>query len=531
MKKLYAFLLLFSCISAGILQAQTRYLNEVFPNVNVTYPVAYGQNATVLAYPTVIKQPLVMSVYQPASDVVTNRPVVLYLHTGNFLPFFNPQTGAPGLNGACGGNVNDSSAVEICTRLAKMGYVACSIDYRTGWNPLAATDVLRRYGIINAAYRGVQDLRTCIRYLHRSVLQAGNPLGIDTSRIVVWGQGTGGYITLAAGCLDNYLKVPTASDGKFLYDHDNDPNTPPIPMVIPQVNGDIYGTSYGIAPNAAGTGVDTLCYPNHVGFSSKFALAVNMGGACADSAWVKPGQPPLISYHVPTDNYAPYGEGIVKVPGTDLNVVKVQGSFIIQHLKEEYGDNSSMVNNKVPIEGSALGAAHAAAFATSPAPFTELHTALYPFNMPIASPGPPPVPTTTAPWEWTSFTGNGCNTDKTKAIPYIDTIVHFYAPRACFALGLTPCINQILSAREPIAENIPVAVAPNPARDVMTLSSAPEHEILNVQVFNHLGRLIQDIHDIKASTYSLQRNNMPAGSYVVKLSFKEGFVTKMVIFE
>jgi hypothetical protein len=531
MKKLYALLLLLSCISTGLIQAQTRYLNEVFSAVKVTYPVVYGQNATVLGYPNVIKQPLVMSVYQPASDAATNRPVVLYLHTGNFLPFFNPVDGTPGLNGACGGTINDSAAVEICTRLAKMGYVACSIDYRTGWNPLAATDVLRRYGIINAAYRGVQDLRSCIRYLHRNVLQGNNQFGIDTSRIVVWGQGTGGYITLAAGCLDNYIKIPTASDGKFLYDHDNNPATNPIPMVIPQINGDINGTSYGIAPNAAGTGVDTLCYPNHVGYSSKFALAVNMGGACADSAWVKPGQPPLISYHVPTDIYAPYGEGIVKVPGTDLNVVKVQGSFIIQHMKEGNGDNASMVNKQPVLSAVSLGGSQQHAFDISPTGFTELHTALYPFNMPIVSPGPPPVPLTTAPWEWTSFTGNGCTTTKAQAIPYIDTIVQFYAPRACFALGLQGCINQILSANEPLAEQIPVAIAPNPARDVMTLTADATHEILNVQLFSNLGRLVQDVHDIKASTYTLQRNNLPAGTYVVKLSFKEGFVTKMVSFQ
>ena len=43
-----------------------------------------------------------------------------------------------------------------------MGYVVASIDYRTGWNPLAATQSERTYQLINAAYRGVQDARTAL---------------------------------------------------------------------------------------------------------------------------------------------------------------------------------------------------------------------------------------------------------------------------------------------------------------------------------------------------------------------------------
>lgn len=67
-----------------------------------------------------------------------------------------------------------------------------------------------------------------------------------------------------------------------------------------------------------------------------------MGGAVGDSAWIDPGQPPVISMQSITDPFAPYKEGLVVVPVTPpLEVVKVQGSYIIQLLNTAYGNNNS----------------------------------------------------------------------------------------------------------------------------------------------------------------------------------------------
>ena len=145
------------------MDAQVRYLNEVFTDVNVTTDVLYGQNVTVLpllqgAPPAA--QPLVCDIYEPAGDTETDRPLMIYIHTGNFLPQY--------LNGSAVGTKSDSVAVELCSRYAKMGYVVASIDYRLGWNPLAATQSERTYQLINAAYRGVQDARTAVRFFRKS---------------------------------------------------------------------------------------------------------------------------------------------------------------------------------------------------------------------------------------------------------------------------------------------------------------------------------------------------------------------------
>ena len=194
-------------------------------------------------------------------------------------------------------------------------------------------------------------------------------------------------------------RIPLAPGGKFIWDHDKDSTTNPIPMIVPQVNGNINGTSVGQVPNGnpgVPNGLDTLCYPQHVGYTSDFKLMVNLGGALADTSWMDAGQPAMISYHVPTDNFAPYTEGIVNVPGTPLQVVNVQGSYIVQHFAHSLGNNAAF--DALPFESTN----QAAAFANSPAGLKDVTPGLYPFNMPTTIIGGVPIPSTTAPWEWTS---------------------------------------------------------------------------------------------------------------------------------
>jgi carboxylesterase type B len=246
MKKIYS-LIAIALLSVTGASAQ-RYMTEQFTSVNVQTDVTYGVNATVLYYSQLgqaVPEALKMDVYSPAGDTETNRPVILYFHTGNFLPF--PQ------NQGTGGTRTDSTAVELCTRLAKLGYVVASCDYRLGWNPIAATQEERVNTLINAAYRGVQDCRTAVRFFRKTAAEDSNPFGIDPSRVAIWGQGTGGYITFAVSGIDAYtdLLLPkfTTSAG--------------VPMVLDFVNGDINGTSVGVNPLNG----DTLCYANHVGYS------------------------------------------------------------------------------------------------------------------------------------------------------------------------------------------------------------------------------------------------------------------------
>lgn len=84
--KIFAFTLVFIGLNAT---AQTRYIDNVFDSVTVTSDVVYGQNLTIL--PVLLGQPpavedLLFDIYEPKNDSLTDRPVIILIHTGSFLP-------------------------------------------------------------------------------------------------------------------------------------------------------------------------------------------------------------------------------------------------------------------------------------------------------------------------------------------------------------------------------------------------------------------------------------------------------------
>jgi len=434
MKKLSTLFLALAMMPCSSLLSQ-RYLTEIFDEVEVTANVTYGVNATVIMYSTLgeaIPQPLLLDIYEPSGDTETERPLVLYFHTGNFLP--HPQNGGPT------GTKSDSATVELCSRLARMGYVVASCDYRLGWNPIAPTQPERVYSLINAAYRGVQDSRTAARFFRKSVAVDGNPYGIDPDKFVIWGQGTGGYIAFASSTINSYndILIP-----KFFHQPDGFPN--PIPMVIESINGNPDGTSFGINPNDG----DTLCYVNHSGYSSDFSMMVNMGGALGDSSWVTAGDIPMVSFHSPTDPFAPYNLGTVVVPVLELNVVEVSGSYGAQRIANELGLNEvfEAADNANDVYTQQANANNDGYFG------------LYPLNRPATQ------PYDSAPWEWWNPNNpnhaagvqtnpdmnvdNDPNLDEdaelalaiAKAKSFCDTIIAYAAPRMMCALALpgNPC--------------------------------------------------------------------------------------------
>ncbi|MFZ9970340.1 MAG: alpha/beta hydrolase, partial [Bacteroidia bacterium] len=173
MKKLLILSLVALC--ANLSFAQTKYVDRVLAEseVTVTKKILYASNYTVLlGGPPFTLEPLYMDVYTP-NDGASNRPLVIYTHTGSFLPRYINQTPT--------GARDDSATVAICTDLARRGYVVASISYRLGWNPQGATESIRKNTIINAAYKGVQDLSAAIRFFKQSADKNGNPYGIDPS--------------------------------------------------------------------------------------------------------------------------------------------------------------------------------------------------------------------------------------------------------------------------------------------------------------------------------------------------------------
>lgn len=523
MKKFTYFFLaaLFACsISAT---AQNRYLDQVFTAASKTTAI-YGSNFTVLTISTTghtARQPLVMDVYTPDGDTETARPLIIYCHTGNFLPWVNPVTGLS-VNQACGGLRTDPAAVEICTNLAKMGYVVASIDYRLGWRPDLLDELQRRFTLINAAYRGVQDVRTCIRYFRKTVAEQGNPFKIDPNRICVYGQGTGGYLSLNTAALDQYSEILNTSEpGKFTING--------FPMIIEAYNGDPYGVQAtpGIvdALYAGATGFpvgDTMYVANHIGYSSDFKLAVNMGGALGDKNWIDANTPPILSFHVPADPYAPCGDGLVIVPGVNFPVVNVTGSCGVEPLQQALG------NNDVFQTGGQLNDAISVYNRTT----NGGTDAFYPCRRPQDD---------SAPWEWNTTVPNtqlpngmivplDCSTNDATAKAMIDTIMRFFAPRACRALGLN-CPGVSTKSEELFDAGNILSIVPNPAKTEVWFSTDADHPIRAIELYDMNGRLVREVRSIDNSSYTLLRNNLLTGMYVAKLYFDKGVTAKRIIFE
>jgi len=170
-------LLTFSVLSAdGI-----RYLDEVFESVQKTEDVVYG-NAPDLPFwfwveSNTVDIDLDMDVYEPEGDTLTNRPVIVFVHTGSFFSGHNEL----------------DDVVDLSISAAKRGYVAVSISYRLGLN------IISTYSGERAVYRSVQDGGAAIRYLR----EFPEEFRINPDQIFMWGTSAGAIVALHLSYLDN----------------------------------------------------------------------------------------------------------------------------------------------------------------------------------------------------------------------------------------------------------------------------------------------------------------------------------------
>lgn len=500
------FTLLFLLMAVGtFLSAQDqRYVDEIFTDVDVQENVFYGTNATVLAVAQLgeaVPQPLVSDVYTPMGDTETERPLVIIAHTGNFLP--------TAFNGGCGGTHKDADVVELAKRMARMGYVAVTIDYRLGWDPTNPSQTTRVFTIINAAYRGVQDSRTAVKYFRQDAESGDNQWGIDPSKIVLWGFGTGAYVTYGSATLNDISETYIP---EFIASFD-----PFIPMIIEPINGDLNADNVGIAMNYPPfPDGDTLCYPNHTGVDASFNLAVQMGGALGDTSWISPGDVPMISYHVPTDPFAPCTEAVLSVPPpVNLPVVEVNGACLSIPTANSEGINDifSMKDYIDPITAIANERSGG-----------EEGLFLFPSDDPAES----------APWNFSysaepyGVTGSDCDTDEAAAMAAMDTVMQYYIPRACITLDLGCDLSDFTNTTELEANEVGLVVAPNPAMNHINITT--EKNMLHVIVYDMNGKVVKLYDGINNTSYDLFRDQIGAGMFVAQVFFEEGVVAQKFVF-
>lgn len=502
--KLQQVLTLMALLVIGFnVKAQTRYIDEVFQNFSKVSNMEYDSNRAInLQYQPGVNSPIITTklrcdIYTPAGDSLTKRPVILLAHTGSYLPaIINQQTT---------GNKDDSSIVEMATKFAKRGYVVVALNYRLGWNPQTTIQSDAAGQLIRATYRAIQDVRNCIRFIRSN---AGT-YGVDTSKIIVGGQGTGGYVALGLAAVDKATDITT--NPKFQIGF------------TPMVNIDTLGDWNGLG------GIPFFNYTGDAAVSGNAHMVFNIGGAMGDSNWMDTKTLPIVGLHCPTDVFAPYRTGNVVVPTTGITVVpSASGAGSVIPYATTLGINATInagtYNDPISQRAQTINGGQ---------------KALYPF---ISS-----FPAEGSPWEWWDrdivkginfpAAGAGRRADSLSFLTnpfmsaargkaYCDTIVRFVAPRIAAQFALGTSVKEINN----YAQNI--QLFPNPAKESFTVTMDNRlARMSEITVFDMTGKLISNVNT-NAFEQNVNIEGLNKGIYLVNIKLNNGAnATKRLIIE
>ncbi len=296
MKKIY--LLAFTTLaSISALKAQSpcatgRYATDTFTNYTTSTGIVYGSNVKANGQ----TQSLTMDIYQPAGDVATARPLIIWAHGGSFIS----------------GTSADGDVVALSKAFAKKGFVCASINYRLGLTPFDST------GAIKAVLRAVQDMKASIRFFYKDKL-TNDAYKIDTTNIFIGGSSAGAITALHTEYLDKSCEV-----------------------------------NYYITPTnlASLGGMDG--YSGNQCYSQKVKGVINLCGALGRYGWLEPGDVPVCSMHGTIDGTVKYNRGVVN-PGVPL--ILLDGSRMIKEQANAIGITNPFYTwygkDHVPYAGSA----------------------------------------------------------------------------------------------------------------------------------------------------------------------------------
>jgi hypothetical protein len=238
----------------------------------------------------------------------------------------------------------------------------------------------------------------------------------------------------------------------------------------------------------------------------------------------------MVAFHVTGDPFAPYGVGNVIVPTTGQFVVEVGGSREAIRLSNQKGNNACFAN-----------AGFTDAFTTYANTVNEGFEGLYPFFMSPAQQA--------GPWEWfdstatvfyASFLPPPYNTaggtayssslltnpdmSKAKALAYLDTIMGYLNPRVVYCLNLSTGLNE-----QQLAE-AGLSFVPNPANDRTVISTKTDAILREVNVMDVTGKTVALYTNIDEKSFTLERNGLDAGVYLIQVKTDIGSATSRLIF-
>jgi para-nitrobenzyl esterase len=221
----------------------------------------------------------------------------------------------------------------------------------------------------------------------------------------------------------------------------------------------------------AGTGGGIEGNSGNPGYNSRVHGVVNVCGMIADTAWIQAGDEPIVSMHGTADDIVPYGTAMITVGGF-YPIFVVDGSSTIETKVNQLGIDNCMWTYP--------GGGH------------------------------------------TPHINGGA--DLTTTLNIISNFMHHLVCNE-------PTTCSPLAGREDALSGEGMSVFPNPAVDGFTIQLQGEVPAAwDYSVVDATGRLVLDGHVEGTNAHQLQRDDLPAGMYLVKVA-ADGYarVQKVVI--
>ena len=514
----------------GSSYAQQRYVDEVFMDFTVDNNIVYGSNLSVIGasqgapyIPTGTNgvPALEFDLYQPDGDTEVERPLVIVLHTGTFAPII--------YNGNPTGMRQDIATTAICQSYARRGYVVANIEYRLGWNPGAATQAEKGASLMKAVYRAIQDTKSAVRFF-REDYENGNTYGIDTSRIILSGQGSGGWVALGYATVNKYAEITLP---KFL---DVDPVTGITTALIDTTEiGDWDG--YGGLYNTVNT----------PGYSNDVHMVCSMGGGMGDLSWLEAGEVPMCAVHCPTDPVAIYTSGNVSVPSAGLITTEISGSYDVMAKANLLGNNDVLAPVNAGSDPYTIAAQAASGVANGMNDFggTTIGAPVdnvFPYI--TGNPGE------SSPWDlWdatfveavaqqlgfaagtgTQIAADGLLTNPdmgpTKSAAYIDSTLGYFCRRIIRATNL----DGLSSVDKATVLDPLVEVYPNPTSNNLRIEVKDEL-ILSINIYAMNGTEVYSLEEINQNSIELNNLNLNSGIYHCTVELDSQKITKRIVIQ
>ncbi|MBL7923938.1 MAG: T9SS type A sorting domain-containing protein, partial [Bacteroidia bacterium] len=116
------------------------------------------------------------------------------------------------------------------------------------------------------------------------------------------------------------------------------------------------------------------------------------------------------------------------------------------------------------------------------------------------------------------------NMSKAKALAYLDTVMGYLNPRIVYCLNLSTGLNngQVNDAG--------LSFVPNPAEDRTVISTKNQDLIRSISVFDLTGKKVYYATGINEKSYTLNRQQLETGVYMIQVELDRGTATSRIIF-